>query len=525
MPGELQVKVEPWGPDPDRIEEAARSAVRQPAVRAELGEAEARLVGLQPVDAGDEPTPPRSVRAKLYDYAEERALLVDVPLEKGEPTRLVSTARQPLPSADELEAAVELLREDAELGPALREGRLVPYRSMPPLVGEELPDGRVERVLTVGLRPAQRSDDHEIVGVKLGRREVVRFDGKAPSTAMAGARRCGIPDANQPTTTGRAGAARVTVTRDGETLWRLIVVRPAASSGENGSGVELRGVSYRGKRVLRRAHVPILNVRYDDNACGPYRDWQNEESRFKAQGAAVAPGFRLCPQPAKTVLDSGDDQGNFAGVAIYVDDDEVVLVSELAAGWYRYVSRWRLHADGTIRARFGFGAVDNSCVCQIHHHHAYWRLDFDVAGAGEDIVLEHNDPPLPGQSSNWHTLRHEVRRRRDGGRKRRWRVRTQGSNEGYVIVPGAHDGEADNYGVGDFWALRYRPGQIDDGAVATSTRANLDAFINGESIIGTNVVVWYAGHFSHEPDDHHDHDHDHAGGGHIVGPTLRPDRW
>ena len=71
-------------------------------------------------------------------------------------------------------------------GPALREGRLVPYRSMPPLVGDELPDGRVERVLTVGLRPAEGSDDHEIVGVRLGRREVVRFEGKAPSTAMAG---------------------------------------------------------------------------------------------------------------------------------------------------------------------------------------------------------------------------------------------------------------------------------------------------------------------------------------------------
>jgi hypothetical protein len=55
--------------------------------------------------------------------------------------------------------------------------------------------------------------------------------------------------------------------------------------------------------------------------------------------------------------------------------------------------------------------------------------------------------------------------------------------------------------------------------VATSTRANLDAFVNGESIVGTNVVVWYAGHFTHAPDDHHDDDP------HIVGPTLRPDRW
>lgn len=524
MPGELHVKVEPWGPDPDRVEEVARSAARQPAVRAELGDAVARLVGLQPIDPGDEPVPPRTVRAKLYDYAEERALLVDVPLDEDGAARMVSTARQPLPSPDELAAAVEVLGEDPELGPAVRGGRLVPYRSMPPLAGEQLPDGRVERTLTVGLRPADPAggDEHEIVGVRLGRREVVRFEGRAPATALAGGRRCGLPDANQPTTTNRAGAARITVTRDGETLWRLIAVRPAASSGENGSGVELRGVSYKGKRVLRRAHVPILNVRYDDNACGPFRDWQNEESRFKAQGAAVAPGFRLCPQPAQTVLESGDDHGNFAGVAVYVDDEEVVLVSELAAGWYRYVSRWRLHADGTIRARFGFGAVDNSCVCQTHHHHAYWRLDFDIAGAGEDVVLEHNDPPLPGIDGNWHTLRHEVRRRRNPGRKRRWRVRTQGSNAGYVIVPGAHDGEADSYGVGDFWALRHRPGQIDDGSVATSTRANLDAFVNGESIVGTNVVVWYAGHFSHAPAGDHDHDH---GGSHIVGPTLRPDRW
>jgi len=508
MPGELHVQIEPWGPDPDRIEAAARSA----ATRA----GSAQLIGLQPLDAGDEPDPPSVVRARFYDYSEERTVLVDVPLDDGTPTRVLTTTRQPVPGPDELAAAVAVLEEDADLGPALRDGRLTTYRSMPPLVGEELPDGRTERAVTIGLKG---DGVNEIVGVKLGRREVVRYEDGAPPTARAEARRCGVPDAGQPTTFGRPGAARITVTRDGETLWRLIAVRPAASSGENGSALELRGVSYRGKRVLRRAHVPILNVRYDDNACGPYRDWQNEESRFKAQGAAVAPGFRLCPQPAKTMLETGDDHGNFAGVAVYVDGDEVVLVSELAAGWYRYVSRWRLHADGTIRARFGFGAVDNSCVCRTHHHHAYWRLDFDIEGAGDDVVLEHNDPPLPGQTDSWHTLKHEVRRKRNPGRKRRWRIRTQGSNAGYVLTPGANDGEADDYGVGDFWALRHRSGQIDDGAVATTTRAAIDAFSNGESIVGTNVVVWYAGHFSHEPG------HSHDDSGHIVGPTLRPDRW
>ena len=85
-----------------------------------------------------------------------------------------------------------------------------------------------------------------------------------------------------------------------------------------------------------------------------------------------------------------------------------------------------------------------------------------------------------------------------------------------MTVPGASDGEADAYGVGDFWALR-RGGQLDDGDPG-DTRAHLDRFVNHESIVGTHIVVWYAAHFSHDPD------HEHAGAhGHIVGPTLVPD--
>ena len=168
---------------------------------------------------------------------------------------------------------------------------------MPPLAGEELPDGTVERTVTVGLRPAQGGEGHEIVGVRLGRREVVRYEDKAPPRSRAAPRVCGVPDAGQTTTSSAAGAARITVTRDGETLWSLIAVRPAASSGAQGSGVELRGVSYRGRRVLRRAHVPILNVRYDGDACGPYRDWQNEEGRFKAQGAGARSRVPAVPEP------------------------------------------------------------------------------------------------------------------------------------------------------------------------------------------------------------------------------------
>src|SRR5207247_1395302 len=140
-------------------------------------------------------------------------------------------------------------------------------------------------------------------------------------------------------------------------LWKFLAVRPAASSGTRSSGVELRYVDYRGKRVLYRAHVPILNVHYDNNACGPYRDWQWQEGMIQANGVDVAPGFRLCNAPATTILDTGSDAGNFLGVGIYVQGQEVVLVSELEAVWYRYISDWRLDRNGTMRPRFGFSAI------------------------------------------------------------------------------------------------------------------------------------------------------------------------
>jgi hypothetical protein len=92
-------------------------------------------------------------------------------------------------------------------------------------------------------------------------------------------------------------------------LWNFQLVRPRDSEPVTygkGSGIELRNVFYRSKLVLYRAHVPILNVLYDDNV--NYRDWQNAETVFQAVGQdPVGPGWRLCTQPPKTILESGTD--------------------------------------------------------------------------------------------------------------------------------------------------------------------------------------------------------------------------
>jgi Cu2+-containing amine oxidase len=72
------------------------------------------------------------------------------------------------------------------------------------------------------------------------------------------------------------------------------------------------------------------------------------------------------------------------------------------------------------------------------------------------------------------------------------------------------------------WILRYRGSEIDDGSVATGPpfEAELDRWVNGESVRNTDVVLWYGAHFTH------DLRHDAPGQfGHIVGPDLRPVNW
>jgi hypothetical protein len=526
-----RVRFERFGPDERALARVAREVRRHPVVRKHLADTRNRLLDVALVERPTrakprEAAPPDHFRATFYDYTNNRALYADGAVSNLERLAVTESGAQPRPSAEEFDNAVGLIREHSELGPGLEKRRLQPYRPMPPIIETELPDGRPARVVAVGLLPQARGVRHEIVGVNLLDDSIVRFDEGAPLTAQAHNPICGLPDAFQGTVTGSAGQVWVTVTFGGTVVWRFLLVRPAASSGTNGSGVEVRFADYRGRRVLYRGHVPILNVKYHNDGCGPYRDWQDQEGSLQASGSNVGSGFRLCSSPAKTILDTGSDTGNFVGVAIYVKGLEVVVVSEMEAGWYRYISEWRFHVNGTLGARFGFSAVSSSCVCIVHHHHAYWRFDLDIETAGNNRVQEFNDPPLVG-GTNWHQKHYEIRRPRDFARHRRWRVENVASGRAYEIVPGHHDGVATAspdwpFPRGDVWLLRYRGAEIDDGVVAVGPpyEAGIDAWQNWESINGQDVVVWYAAHFSH--DVQHEEPGSH---GHIVGPDLKPVNW
>lgn len=531
----LRVKVEPFGPDPKTLAKIGRTVLRHNAVRKVVGQGKHRLLAVEAVEPVTEgkavkPREPDRFRAIIYDYAAGRTLLVDGRFDAPSKLAITESAMQPSVTSEEFAEAVQVLAAHGEFGEHLKAGRLTPYRPMPPLIGAQEPDGRTRRVVAVGLFSRETKTSHEILGVHLANGQLHRFDERAPDGSRPRNNSvCGAPgNANQPTATkGTAGQAWVTITQGGHTLWRFLVVRPAASSGLRGSGVELRYVDYRGTRVLYRAHVPILNVRYDGDACGPYRDWQWEEGQIQATGSDVAPGFRLCPAPARTIMDTGSDTGNYLGVGIYVDGQDVVFVSEMEAGWYRYVCQWRFHADGTIRPRFGFAATDSPCVCNVHHHHAYWRLDFDIVTAGNNRVLEFNDPPISG-NAQWHEKRFEIARPRDPSRKRKWRVENVTTGAGYEIVPRPEDGVATQqsdwpFGRGDVWVLRYHGNEIDDGFDTTQSPnadAKIGRWVNGEKVLGEDVVVWYGAHFTHDVAHQDPAEH-----GHVVGPDLVPVKW
>src|ERR671910_2842079 len=537
---DLRVNIERAGPGPEVIDEVSRALSGHASVQEQLSETRSRLLSvelLNPEDADKaDGLEPDRYRATTYDYTNNRVILTTGSLNDIQGSMEVSeSGEQPLPTSEEFKEAIEILLEDPDLGPKIREQRVKPQPAMPPLLTEATgPDGRIYRTLAVLL--LSRSDEarNEIVGANMIDRTVLRFPDGAPSQALASRHACGLPDAeNQfPTPIGLPGQFPVTITQaDGSPLWSFLVFRPSFSLGTNGSGVTLREVDYRGKRVLFRAHAPILNVQYNGNACGPFRDWLFAESFIQADGTDVAPGIRRCNTPARTILDPPEtDTGNFQGVAIYRDGQEVVVVSELEAGYYRYISEWRLHDDGTIRPRFGFSAVDNPCVCRVHHHHVYWRFDFDINAVWPDVennvVWEYNSPPIT--SSNWHINNFEIMRPRDPSRSRRWWIGNSTTGDAYELIPGPEDGAAHNaamFGRGDVWILRNYNWEIDDGISAAPSQANqpqwnapanIGSFINGESTYNQDIVIWYAGHFTHDV---------HEESGHIVGPTLQPDQW
>lgn len=536
----VKIKVIPFGPTQSEVDAAAQIVMRHADVQKFLQGTTNRLLSFELLDndvKGQPRRAPNRFRANFYDYTNSRVIVAEGELNNLSRLQVTESFYQPMPSDEEFEVAVRTLNNDSQFRSALRDRSLSVYRPMPPVISDANSNGRGDRIITVGLMGDKGgARQNEVVGVNLNNGKVIRFENHAPPSSLASPDACGIPNAGQGTTSnGTAGQYNLIITQGPTTLWDLLVVRPSASSGssQKRSGIELRDVTYRGKSVLHRGHVPILNVQYVNGECGPYRDWQYQEGMFNAPaGTDPAPGIHIVSSGvATTSLESGTDSGNFKGVAIYTQNNETVLVTELEAGWYRYIMEWRLGDDGTIRPRFGFGATDNSCVCFAHNHHVYWRLDFDIVSATNNVFLSEKGKKflLP--------MATEGKIGRNYASNRRLLIQNGNGDEAYSLDPNPSDGLADAFGVSDMWVLHYQssggnPIQLEDGitCVTCSTAfIQIDPFINGESVAYQDVVVWYGAHFLHSDGsnllDPGRNTSDIIGTYHVVGPDIRPIHW
>jgi len=515
VPEPLRIEVVPEALHEEDIARSTSSLLAHDVIQVDFAGRDLWLVAHDVVDKGNEAG--QRFTATIQDMDTGKVLVADGRFDELEYSTLNNAAWQRPPLDDEFGWAVDLLKEDAVVGPELASGALFPYRPMPPVASYYDPDGNTDRVVAVGLRSS--AGEHRIVGVRTLDGEVIREPAGVPVPSTDD---CGAPMEEAAAPVPGARQARVRLWQGEVLLWSMLVVRPSASSGTNGSGVELRTVDYLGARVLQRAHLPILNVAWGEEGmaagCPPAeRHWAHEEAAFVAEGDDPVPGFRVCRTPPQTILETGVDGGGFRGVAFWIDGDDFVIGSQLEAGPYRYVNEWRLAVDGTIRPRLGCSAAVNSSTCKPHVHHAYWRLDFDVLAPGSNVLREWNDPPIRGETK-WHFMRFEVKRPRSAANDRRWLVRHDRDSREYTILPGPHDGTADDFGAGDLWVLRYSPDEMDDGQGFTTdaalARAGLDRFVSGEPVHSRDLVVWYAVHVSH-PGTEADR----------VGPDLVPGHW
>ncbi len=273
----FKITIVPVGPTEADLRALRQTLFSQPAVRA-LQSTNFRQLSIQ-LSEPDRKT--SRFQAVYYDYTNQRAFTIEGTLsDPSDSVAQVQDGWQPPSSEEEFQDAVAVLRADPTVGTSLISGELIAYHPIPPVM-ETNADGTPvrARLINVGLVPASEQSKavHQIVGVDLVAKKMLTYPGGKPEHVSVDPTLppCGATNASQTTSSkGLAGQSQMTVTdAQSQTLWEMLIIRPSASSGTNSSGIEVQNVKYKGRTVMKRGHVPISNVKYVNDECGPFRDW------------------------------------------------------------------------------------------------------------------------------------------------------------------------------------------------------------------------------------------------------------
>ncbi|HXC65844.1 MAG TPA: hypothetical protein VN638_00410 [Nitrospiraceae bacterium] len=169
----------PSGPTSEGLSVIGDRAMTLESVRKYIGCGNVRRLYVEAL--GDKKAKrPTRFRVTLYDDANHRTILIDGSLRDPRRVGITESTVPPRPSDREFAEAVQIVRDDASFATTIGARQLDPYQPSPALVLNELPDGRIERHIAVGLRQTGCEAQHEIVAVDLVSRLVFRFQGGLP---------------------------------------------------------------------------------------------------------------------------------------------------------------------------------------------------------------------------------------------------------------------------------------------------------------------------------------------------------
>ncbi len=295
--------------------------------------------------------------------------------------------------------------------------------------------------------------------------------------------------------------------------------------------------------VLAQAHLAQIHVPYDDNGAR-YHDSTDSGlggTYLTKLGAADCPGGQLRSSSNGSVLCQQVVPRGYAfryttsGIDSISQGYAINLFSISHVGEYNYIVQWQFADDGAILPSVGATGKLQRLGTYVsatqgwplrtsgtgvvrgvgHNHNYYWKLDFDMGDAANDLVEEFDFLPINNNQERAlqvTPLTVESARSSDPALQRFWRVRDK------VIVNG--DGHAISYEIeplrsgnryigpdyepftnNDFYVTRQKSCEIFASHNSAPCAENLAAYVDGEDTDGQDLVLWFGLNFHHLPRD------------------------
>lgn len=235
-------------------------------------------------------------------------------------------------------------------------------------------------------------------------------------------------------------------------------------------GLSLSDVKYNGTQILQKASFPVMRVFYDNNACGPYAD--------RLGGTLTRVEWAGNVNIVNREITINGERWREIGI-----QDTI--------GAYVMYQVWYLSENGVIDGHI----FAKGLQCNITHlHYPYWRMDFDLAGGGNDQVRRFIN-------GSWQTMTTEFTTGAGSASGHQWQVRDTVTGDKVDVefgtniwnVPGEVIPVA-SYNNNNVHVRRYRSSEDRGWTYGANSDVPYD---NNENIDSQDIVLWYDGYMRH----------------------------